>query len=459
MNDGAAIYSYLGNYNEPGIAGSEIKENIILNVFGNSDGTTSPFHLAFGVYLDHKTHDVTIKDNLIAKSSGGVYIYGGRNIISNNTFFDCLLDVYSSGQEQPSTFTSNIMFKTQREGRLVYLRNTHQRFVDFRNGVRHNFDYNTYVAPYIKTNVFVQYSSFAQWQASGHDAHGTFYGADMKTNEVEQLFYNDTKQNKTFNLGGQVYKDIYGNQVSGSLTLSPFTSRILIQTNFVSDNTRPVVTSFVIPATAQSLTVPVTSFSASDNIGVTGYMITESSAVPGATNPGWMENAPASYTFSSGGLKTVYAWAKDGSGNISSPVSRIVDINLSNNTQPGTAGNTQAYNQTSIKGNRRAIPAYFSNDAEITSISVYHNGGTGNMLVAVYTDNNGNPGSMIGVSSQTRVNSSAGWQTVNLNSNVAVATGKKVWLAWVFENNPGVRYAEGDGIRAQSSQTWNSGMP
>ncbi len=125
----------------------------------------------------------------------------------------------------------------------------------------------------------------------------------------------------------------------------------------------------------------------------------------------------------------------------------------------GIAGNTEVYNQPSVKGNRRAIPVNFSNNAEITSISVYHNGGSGNMLVAVYTDNNGNPGSLMGVSLITGIKSTAGWQTVNLNGKVEVSAGNRVWLAWVFENNPGVRYTEGGGTRAESSQTWNSGMP
>ncbi len=44
--------------------------------------------------------------------------------------------------------------------------------------------------------------------------------------------------------------------------------------------TPPSITSFTIPATATTLIMPITSFTASDNVGVTGYLVNESSTVP-----------------------------------------------------------------------------------------------------------------------------------------------------------------------------------
>ena len=40
-----------------------------------------------------------------------------------------------------------------------------------------------------------------------------------------------------------------------------------------------------------------------------------------------------------------------------------------------------------------------------------------------------------------------------------VTSGQKVWLSWVFENNPGVRYVAGTPARAQSAALWSGGMP
>jgi hypothetical protein len=76
------------------------------------------------------------------------------------------------------------------------------------------------------------------------------------------------------------------------------------------DIAKPVVTSFVIPETSSSLNIPVIAFSATDNIAVTGYKLTETSTTPLPGEPGWTATAPTSYSFSSEGTKTLYVWAK-----------------------------------------------------------------------------------------------------------------------------------------------------
>ncbi|MGE5570031.1 MAG: DUF4082 domain-containing protein [Rhodospirillales bacterium] len=96
----------------------------------------------------------------------------------------------------------------------------------------------------------------------------------------------------------------------------------------LSDTTPPVVSSFTIPATATTLTVPITSFTATDNVNVTGYLVKESSAAPSPSAPEWLPAAPASYTFTSAGSKTLYAWAKDAAGNVSAAASDSVVITL-----------------------------------------------------------------------------------------------------------------------------------
>ena len=49
------------------------------------------------------------------------------------------------------------------------------------------------------------------------------------------------------------------------------------------DTAAPVVGTFTLPATATSLTVPVTALSASDNVAVTGYLVSTSSTKPAAS--------------------------------------------------------------------------------------------------------------------------------------------------------------------------------
>ncbi len=88
-------------------------------------------------------------------------------------------------------------------------------------------------------------------------------------------------------------------------------------TTLVEDASAPVVNGFSLPATSKSLTVPVTALTAADNLGVIGYLLTESVDIPDVNDARWSSAAPTVYAFSSGGAKTLYAWAKDTSGNIS----------------------------------------------------------------------------------------------------------------------------------------------
>lgn len=83
------------------------------------------------------------------------------------------------------------------------------------------------------------------------------------------------------------------------------------------DRVAPVVTAFTGPATSAPMTISGITLTATDNKAVTGYLITESATPPLATDSGWVTPAPTTYLSSSEGAKTLYAWAKDASGNVS----------------------------------------------------------------------------------------------------------------------------------------------
>ena len=102
---------------------------------------------------------------------------------------------------------------------------------------------------------------------------------------------------------------------------------------FLLDTTSPIITAFAMPTESKNLNIPITDFSASDDVAVTGYLITESSTVPSANTPGWTASVSTAYTVSADGSYTLYPWAKDGTGNISAvhntPMTVTVDT-----TQP-----------------------------------------------------------------------------------------------------------------------------
>ncbi len=94
------------------------------------------------------------------------------------------------------------------------------------------------------------------------------------------------------------------------------------------DTVAPDVTSFTVTSPSLSLNIPITTFTASDAEGVAGYMVTTSSTPPAVGDVGWAGTVPAVYTVITDGNYTLYPWAKDAAGNISTvfaPASVTVD--------------------------------------------------------------------------------------------------------------------------------------
>ncbi|MEN9913003.1 MAG: hypothetical protein RLY66_411 [Candidatus Parcubacteria bacterium] len=173
-----------------------------------------------------------------------------------------------------------------------------------------------------------------------------------------------------------------------------------------SDTTAPVVSVFTIPSTSSSLTVPITTLTATDAVGVTGYLITESSSAPTASATGWTSAAPTTYTFASAGSKTLYAWAKDAAGNVSTSksasvtVTIVVGTNILSSLQ--AANRTIDWKYTGVPGgipNRTTICATLNPGATAATINsaisscnngvVFLNAGTYNLSdkILIYNSN------------------------------------------------------------------------
>jgi len=330
LDDGGGIYTYNVSSSS---AGSIVRYNIVLNVFGNRVGTPNNFDAGFGIYMDNESTDIAITNNIIAHTTLGIELHVAGNIsVNNNTLFDNITHIDVTSKLSNSTITYNVFYATNRTGDFVGWTNTHQRMVN--QDVTAIYNNNKYIDHYRTEDIFGSSYNFSEWKsATGQDGNSKINeGPALKTGETEKLFYNDTKQDKTFDLGSNIYRDIDGISVTGKLTLKPFTGKILIGTKFdatSNDTVNPEITTFSIPATSTSLIVSLSSLSATDNIGVTGYLIAESSTKPLAIAPGWSSTIPTSYTFLSVGSKTLYAWAKDAAGNVSTSLSSGVNISLS----------------------------------------------------------------------------------------------------------------------------------
>ncbi len=153
-----------------------------------------------------------------------------------------------------------------------------------------------------------------------------------------------------------------------------------------TDTTPPTITGFSMPAMSSSMTMMITSFTATDNVGVTGYMVTTSATAPLANAAGWSATAPTSYMAGSAGANTMYAWAKDAAGNVSSPASASVNVSVSvTDTTPPSApsGLTASVMANSVK----LIWGASSDNVGVTGYKVFRDGTQiGSTAMTSYTD-------------------------------------------------------------------------
>ena len=157
----------------------------------------------------------------------------------------------------------------------------------------------------------------------------------------------------------------------------------------------------------------------------------------------------------SDGRHTIFVRGHDAAGNWGVFSAVFIDTPVLPNV-----GNTSIFESTSTLAQRRAMPYTMPQDGTINSLTMYHDAGSGKMILGVYADTgDGTPGNRLGVTPETDVTNVSGWQTIALDEPIFMEQGTPLWLAWVYENNPGVRYQIGSPGRAQSSDTWGAGMP
>ncbi len=163
-----------------------------------------------------------------------------------------------------------------------------------------------------------------------------------------------------------------------------------------------------------------------------------------------------SVTYNTVGTYSVSLTASDGSS--SDDITKSNYITVTDGSATADVGYTTVYGSTSTSSRRRAQPVTMPESGTITSVTMYHTGGSGNMILAVY-DGSSSPANRLATTASTPVSGTTGWQTINLTNPVTVAANSTIWLAWVYENNPGIRYQSGTPGRAQSTSTWSGGMP
>ena len=283
-------------------------------------------------------NNLNIYYNKFTYCYGGGVVLNGLDIsyVYNNTFygFNTTLDIgtgqiYYQGVHKSAVARNNLFYNDADHNTYQFLLCIYSTSEASPNV---DIDYNLYYCVDPDISAFTNGGSFykiSQWptykSTTGWDVGSPAPANPMFISTTDYRFQSSsTAINAGVNVG--LTTDYQGNPIVGTPDLGTF------EYGDNADLTPPVVSAFTIPATSTSLSVPISAFMATDNIGVTGYLLTETSTTPTAGASGWSSAKPTTYTFLSNGTKTLYAWAKDTAGNISASLSANVIISSVVNT-------------------------------------------------------------------------------------------------------------------------------
>jgi uncharacterized repeat protein (TIGR02059 family) len=246
-NDGGGIYTYVGTGTPR--SGQKVTNNVILNGVGYGEGEPgNPFN-AHGIYMDDRVRNVAVTSNTVAHcSSSGIHIHNAHEIeISKNTLFDngsgskdfgaqiiYIHDTYSADDPiRNLNVNNNIFFAKTVDQKIM-------SFSTITNDISSmgSSDYNCYAKPLDNTyiartwlngwNSTATYRSLSDWRSlSGKD--GNSFISPISLTDVNRIRfeYNSTNSNKAIALNGN-YIDVKGTKYSGTLTLPPFSSVVLM---------------------------------------------------------------------------------------------------------------------------------------------------------------------------------------------------------------------------------------
>ncbi len=244
MNDGGAIYSWAQDYNYS--LNSIIRKNIVIDVPGNVIATPDFHRFAHGIYLDNKCVGFTIEDNIITGATWGILANdeSREHIISGNIAFDNDIGLAFSEYFMPDTLHGckafdNILFARRRHQRAFFIES--RISPEFMPVETNNNFYGSsyYTFPIVRMTFknghrFWEEHTLDSWkEATGHDDESScFAPADPEDRpRMSTILINESKEKKEFSIDNSIreHYTIYGEKLSDSVILEPFTSMIILE--------------------------------------------------------------------------------------------------------------------------------------------------------------------------------------------------------------------------------------
>jgi uncharacterized repeat protein (TIGR01451 family) len=218
-------------------------ENIIVDTIGNTDGCRDDFDtlFGFGLYIDHYSRNITVNGNTIISSTvHGILYQNSTGVVMDNTLYNNARTYpYNGSQVTVGSAPASV---GAHSGNILYSLNPDARTLSVSASSQlGSSDYNYFFSPYRENHIHVDGDrSLVEWQVfSGKDVNSLEHWFTLEPGDPpkSKIFYNDTAQPKNISLGNVLYKDLDQNLVSGSLTLPPYQSQILIETGQGADLT------------------------------------------------------------------------------------------------------------------------------------------------------------------------------------------------------------------------------
>lgn len=224
--------------------GTVVENNIVTNSIGELYGTTSKYSLSNGIYLDHNSRNITVRNNTVAFVNGNglflnVILEG--NILYNNTVYKC------NGSElmvvNPISalyiIKNNLLVASSKDNshNLIHIRNTSKEDISAKVGV---FTTNLLAGATEENAVLITTRdsknnniktkfTLANWQIKFKNKLSSNSLISTRSNgSITKFFYNPTPLPKLFKLDG-LYTDYKNKNYCNELTVVPYSSVVLFK--------------------------------------------------------------------------------------------------------------------------------------------------------------------------------------------------------------------------------------
>jgi uncharacterized repeat protein (TIGR01451 family) len=240
-------------------------ENMIFDTIGNTDGCHGTYKslFGFGFYIDHYSRNVALTGNTaISSTVHGILYQDSTGTVTDNTLYNNSRTANWSGQVwltgSPTTVsahTDNVLYSLNGESWTLALEDPSRLGSSDRN-----YFFSPYEADHIRANGD---RSLASWQGySGKDGSSKESWFTLGAGEapLSRILYNDTAQVAEIDLGTARYLDLDQNGWVGSISLQPYTSRILIYDGEAAPDLGPSskTASMTAPTTGDLVTYTIT---------------------------------------------------------------------------------------------------------------------------------------------------------------------------------------------------------